>query len=258
MTSPARRRARNRLYLVGVLPALLLILVSGRIALVLQAESSGQDSYARGAFGQARDSFATNALLNPFERWIAPFDEGVARHRGGDLGGAVDSYEVALEHVPESWECAVRSNLALAHEAIGDAASAERRVAAEASWTAGREALADCLTLQPPSGEDSRGGSDGSDGEDDSDGADAARQMEDRATAEVIDARLAAKLVDARTDPAPEPAPAVPPDETFTEREQRLDERDLRSLEERREQEQVEQELEDRPDPDDPPPVPTW
>ncbi|GEP39336.1 hypothetical protein NPS01_29990 [Nocardioides psychrotolerans] len=252
MTSSTRRRARNRLYLVGVLPALLLLLVSGRIALVLQAESSGQDNYARSAFGPARDSFATNALLNPFERWIAPFDEGVARHRGGDLGGAVDSYEVALEHVPESWECAVRSNLALAHEAIGDAVSAERRVAAEASWTAGREALADCLTLQPPTGEDS------GDGEDDSDRADAARQVEDRATAEVIDARLAAKLIDARTDPAPEPAPAVPPDETFAEREQRLDERDRRSLEERREQEQVEQELEDRPDPDDPPPVPTW
>lgn len=249
MTGPSRRRTRNRLYLVGLLPALLLLLVSGRIALVLQAESSGQDRYVRGAFEQARDSFAANAVLNPFERWIAPFDEGVARHRAGDLEGAVGSYEQALEHVPESWECAVRSNLALAHEAIGDAASAERTVDAEASWAAGREALADCLALEPPVEEE--------DGSAD-DRADLARQQEDRATAEVIDARLAAKLVDARTDPAPEPAPPVPPEETFDEREQLLDERDRRSLEERRQQEQDEQELEDRPDPADPPPVPTW
>lgn len=248
MTDPSRRRARNRLYVVGLLPALLLLLVSGRIALVLHAESSGQDRYVRGAFEQARDSFAANAVLNPFERWIAPFDEAVARQRAGDLEGAVGPYEEALEHVPESWECAVRSNLALAHEAIGDAALAERPVDAEASWTAGREALADCLVLEPPVAED------GSTDEQ----PDAARQREDRATAEVIDARLAAKLVDARTDPAPEPAPPVPPEETFDEREQLLEERDRRSLEERRQQEQDEQEREDRPDPADPPPVPAW
>lgn len=248
MSDVSRRRARNRLYLVGLLPALLLLLVSGRIALVLQTESSGQERYVRGAFEQARDSFAANAVLNPFERWIAPFGEGVARHRAGDLAGAIGSYERALEHVPESWECAVRSNLALAHEAVGDAALAERRGEAEASWTAGREALSDCLALEPPVEED--GSTD--------DRADVARQQEDRATAEVVDARLAAKLVDARTDPVPEPAPPVPPEETFDEREQLLDERDRRSLEERRQQEQDEQEREDRPDPDGPPPAPAW
>lgn len=240
----ARRRTRNRLYLVGVLPALLLLLVPARIALVLHAESSGQEAFARGDFTEAEEHFAAAGLLNPFERWVSPFDEGVARQLGADLAGAVDAYEDALDHVPEAWECAVRTNLALAHESIGDLAlEAGGRVAAEQSWTRGREVLEDCLALDRVS---------------DDDPVEVARHRAGREDAAVIDERLALKLVDARTDPAPVPDPPVPPADTFAEREERLEERELRSLDERRQQQQAEQDREDQPAPDAPPPVPTW
>ena len=151
MTHPTRRRARNRLYLIGVLPALLMLLVSGRIGLLLVEESHGLASYEDGEYGAARGSFADNQVLNPFERWLAHFDEGTARHRAGDLDGAVSAYEDALdEDVPSAWVCPVRNNLALAHEQIGDALlESTGRLAAEEEWLAGREALAECLEKEP-------------------------------------------------------------------------------------------------------------
>ncbi len=117
MSHPSRTRTRNRLYLIGVLPALLMLLVSGRIALLLLDESSGLSAFGAEEYGDARDDFAANQVLNPFERWIAHFDEGTALYRDGDLAAAVTAYEDALdEDVPAEWRCPVLNNLALAHE----------------------------------------------------------------------------------------------------------------------------------------------
>lgn len=242
MSHPARTRTRNRLYLIGVLPALLMLLLSGRIALLLLEESSGMSAFGAEEYGDARDDFAANQVLNPFERWIAHFDDGTARHRGGDLAGAVAAYEDALDaELPAEWRCPVRNNLALAHEGLGDAAlQAHGRVAAEGEWLIAREVLADCLTDDRADERADRRTDDLDEADTDGDGTVSAEE-----TAVVIDARLAAKLED--RDPAKPPTPADPPpaNASAAERERQLAERDRRALEQRRLQEQRQQERED-------------
>ena len=140
-----RRRRRRALYLVGLLPSLLLLLLSGRILLALHDESAGLAAYDAGRFDEARRHFAANRVLNPIEPWIAPFDEGDARYRLADFAGAVAAFEAALQRVPDRYECLVRVNLALAHEAVGDKAlkSGDRQAATDA-WEEGKAALAEC------------------------------------------------------------------------------------------------------------------
>lgn len=232
MSHPSRTRTRNRLYLVGLLPALLMLLVSGRITLLLLEESSGLSAYGAEEYDAARSDFAANQVLNPFEPWVAHFDEGTARHRGDDLDGAVSAYEGALdEGIPPEWECRVRNNLALAHEGIGDAAlDEEGRVAAEEEWQTARAVLPTCLADDP----DPESGS--------------------------IDDRLAAKLEGRDPASAPPAADPPPPAASLEERERQLRERDRRALEQRRLQEQRREAREDsREDPgSEAPPVPTW
>ncbi|WP_134739916.1 hypothetical protein [Nocardioides sp. 503] len=150
MSNPNRRRARNRLYLVGVLPALLMLLVSGRIGLLLVEEAQGLSAFDSEQYDGARGDFAANQLLNPFEQWIAHFDEGASLHRDEELDEAVDAYERALdEDVPPEWECRVRNNLALAHEQLGDALVEERgKLAAEDEWLIAREVLEGCVEVE--------------------------------------------------------------------------------------------------------------
>lgn len=279
MSHPSRTRTRNRLYLIGVLPALLMLLVSGRVALLLLDESSGLSAFGAEEYGDARDDFAANQVLNPFERWVAHFDEGTALYRAGDLAGAVTAYEDALaEDVPAEWLCPVRNNLALAHEGLGDAAlQAHGRVAAEGEWLVAREVLADCVadgraddlddldeadadgdgTVSPeeyaaaaddgmPSADDADADGDGTVSAEEYAAAVASgRTLSAAATAVVIDTRLATKLED--RDPTTPPTPTDPPPATdsVAERERQLAERDRRALEQRRQQEERREERED-------------
>lgn len=153
MTEPRHRR-RRLLYLVGVIPSLLLLLLSARIAVLLHDQSAGLAAYEAGRFTEARGHFADNRVLNPIQRWIAPFDEGDARYRLDDFEGAVSAFTAALELVPDEHECLVRVNLALAYEALGDAAVTEAggEVGGDVggedpteAWRAGRKVLAPCL-----------------------------------------------------------------------------------------------------------------
>jgi hypothetical protein len=237
MSHPSRTRTRNRLYLVGLLPALLMLLVSGRVTLLLFEESSGLSAYGAEDYAAARSDFVANQVLNPFEPWIAHFDEGTARHRGGDLGGAVTAYEGALdEGVPAEWECRVRNNLALAHEGIGDAALDEQgRVAAEEEWQAARTVLRSCLEAED-------------------------NALGTQRASVAIDSRLAAKLEGRDPASAPPAADPPPPAESLEERERKLRERDRRALEQRRLQEQRREAREDsQEDPgSEAPPVSTW
>lgn len=258
-----RTRARTRLYLVGVLPALLMLLVSGRITLLLLEESSGLSAYGAEQNDAARADFAANQVLNPFEPWIAHFDEGTARHRGGDLDGAVTAYEAALdEDVPAEWECAVRNNLALAYEGLGDTALEEQgRVTAEEQWLIARDVLSGCLDNDESSDERKAGDApgDGDPADADADGG-SDRAVRARESSVVIDARLAAKLEGRDPVGAPPASDPPPPAESLEERERRLRERDRRALEQHRLQEQRRAARQDSQD--DPaseaPPVPPW
>ncbi len=138
------RVLRMRRTMLRLLPlTVLLLLVAGRIGLLEWHNSGGRNAFARSEFAAAAGEFDANRSLNPFERWIAPFNEGVAHHRAGALETAIADYGTALETVPRSRECTVRVNLALAHEARGNALDDSGDGAdARREWQAGRDALA--------------------------------------------------------------------------------------------------------------------
>jgi tetratricopeptide (TPR) repeat protein len=155
-----RRAQRNRLYLVGVLPSLLLLLVSARLLLVAVDQDEGLTAYSAGQHASARERFERNGVLNPLEPWIAPFNEGDALFRLDDYRGAVASFSAALSVAPAERECDVRNNLALSHEALGDRASRRGNLAAAlASWQRGRNAIERCLSPETPASEETRAAS---------------------------------------------------------------------------------------------------
>jgi hypothetical protein len=173
-----------RRHMIRLLPlTLLLLLVPGRIGLLEWHNRDGLDAFARDQFASAAGEFDANRSANPFQRWVSPFNEGVAHHRDGALEEAIRDYGAALETVPRDRECTVRVNLALAHEARGDAlAEAGDEAGARAAWRAGRDALAAgrCPT-------------------------DAEAEQRDRASG--VDRRLADKLAERGT---PTPTPSTP------------------------------------------------
>lgn len=140
----ARRPRRRTLLLAGLLPALLVLALLGKVLVMRHHDSIGRDAFDRGDYPLGQHSFAANRRLNLFERWIAPFDEGTIHHAAGELDDAVDDYETALEVVPGREECTVRINLALAHESIGDALAEQKDgQGAAKEWKAGIKVLAD-------------------------------------------------------------------------------------------------------------------
>lgn len=146
MTNP-RSRLRRILLVAGLLPALLVALYALKVTLMLQANAAGRDAFDRGDLDGAAAEFAGTRRLNWFESWVAAFDEGAADHAQGEYADAIVSYRAALEDVPRREECTVRINLALAHEAVGDAAAESGASEdARAAYQAGIDALAagDC------------------------------------------------------------------------------------------------------------------
>ncbi|WP_156388614.1 MULTISPECIES: hypothetical protein [unclassified Nocardioides] len=148
-TNPARRRWRNRLFLLGIVPLLAALLFVTKVGMMLSAQADGQSAYDKDKFSKAAKAFGDNASLNVMEAWISPFNEGAAKQRDEDYDGALEKYDDALKDVPDDKECTVRINIALVHEVLGDtAAEKPDGEAALKSWQTGRDALAeaDCPT----------------------------------------------------------------------------------------------------------------
>ncbi|MCR1784456.1 hypothetical protein KVF89_18075 [Nocardioides carbamazepini] len=213
-----RRRLRRVLLLAGLLPALLLAAYALKVTLMLQANASGRDAFDRGDYDAAAADFAGTRRLNWFESWVAAFDAGTADHAQERYDDAIASYEAALDDVPRREECTVRINLALAHEAVGDAALASGAADdARASFQAGIDALAagTCPT-------------------------DSGRGADQSADAAAVDKRLREKL--AQNQPPPEQPEEQPEQQPSPEdpgesdpRRDRLDEQNDRGLEQRHE-----------------------
>jgi tetratricopeptide (TPR) repeat protein len=226
-TLRTRNELRRRLYVVAILPSLLLLLLSTRIVVLLVQESRGLESYAAGRYAESRDQFAANRILNPVERWVAPFNEGDARYRQEDFAGAVEAFALSLQLAPLERECDVRINLALSHEAIGDRAlQSGTRLEAEDAWGEGRAVLAGCLELV------------------DDDPA-AIQERRDGVVARKVDARLLRKL--GGDDAKVEANDEVPPPDEATEEKVRTIEQRSRQAFERRQRHQQRRDDAERP-----------
>jgi len=219
MTNP-RRRLRRTLLLAGLLPALLVAAYTVKVALMLHANDSGRDAFAREDYDAAAADFAGTRRLNWLEPWVAAFDAGTADHARDRYDDAIAAYETALEDVPEREECTVRINLALAHEAVGDAALESGATEdAATSFQAGIDVLAagECPT-------------------------DAGRGEDQSADAAAVDKRLREKFQDSDqqpqdpgSDPPPSPHPQPEDPGPSDPRRDRLQEQNERGLEQRQE-----------------------
>ncbi|MCX6402247.1 MAG: hypothetical protein NTX33_20220 [Propionibacteriales bacterium] len=140
--NPNRRR-RRVLLLAGILPALLVLALTGKVALMLHNNTAGREAFDRDDFNTAVAEFTDNQRVNWFESWITAFNEGATLHADGAWPDAITAYEVALEDVPERDECTVRINLALVHEAVGDALQEDGETdEALIAWKIGIDVLA--------------------------------------------------------------------------------------------------------------------
>ncbi len=240
--STTDRRRRRLLYLIGLVPALLLLMVSGRIVVLLHQQGQAMAAYGAGDYERAAEHFANNRWLNPIERWVAPFGEGDAHYRLEDFPKAIAAFEAALEVVPEVHECTVRVNLALAHEALGDSLEADDKVKAVEAWQAGREVVRPCkkrALLDDPTLEELPRDAKERERElrdrlrkmDPEERAELDREEQAEVAAVEVDARLARKLgVD---DPVETKKPDEPPpeDEDTREKRRRLEDRNKKALE---------------------------
>lgn len=138
MADGSRTRLRRRLLRLGLLPLVLALALTLKVALMLGLDDRGRDAFADGRFDTATEAFAANAHVDLFEPWVSAFGEGTAEYRLADYPSARALLEDALRTVPEDRQCLVRINLALTREALGDAALADAsRDRAEPQWREG-------------------------------------------------------------------------------------------------------------------------
>ena len=224
-----------------MLPLVLALAFAAKVGWMTLHDRDGRASYDDARWGSARGAFAANTTLNVLEPWVAPYGEGTARYREGDVDGAVRALETALLDVPPAEECRVRINLSLAHEGVGDAARAgDDPAAARAAYRDGVVALADCLGLDEP----------------ETTAPDEARVADARA----VDSRLRDKLAEARA--AEEAAEQAPEDPAEAEQQDQLDERNQQGEDQRdktEQRQQDEEQPEEQPEqPTEAPPIYAW
>lgn len=147
VAAPSRPRRlvwRRRLFVLGLLPVLLSLVFTLKVAVTLGYNHVGRERLASDSLASAADAFASSGVVNVIEPWVAPYDEGTVAYLRGDFDGARTLLSSALESAPGSEACRVRVNLALTHEALADAARADGDLSsARASWGSGRSVLAE-------------------------------------------------------------------------------------------------------------------
>lgn len=142
LPAPLRRAQRRRALRAGVLGIGGLAVVAGLIATILGAQLLGSQAWRAGDPAAAGRNFAVNQRLNLVEWWIAPFNQGVARHGRGEWLDAAALYEEALALAPDAAHCRVVLNWSWALEAAGDRAAGDGHPeAAREHWAAAREVL---------------------------------------------------------------------------------------------------------------------
>lgn len=191
-------RRRRAIALTSGFLISVLAIVGTKAAVTPLVQLQGEKAWRAGDPVAAARWFGYNERLNLAERWIAPYNNGVAAYGRRAWLEAADWFEVASRAAPQTQLCRVVLNQALALEAAGDAQerSGDQAMAA-ARFGEAQRALAqagDC------------GGSSGSTPpppKDDSSGAPPPEETEALDELEETAERLTDKLSGGRERPAP-------------------------------------------------------
>ena len=119
-----RRRARvRRVLLWCVVPlAVLALLVPAKIASMYALAHRSISAYVAGDFAGSTAAAQGQQIANAFEPYKAPYNVGVGLASAGDLAGGRAKFEEALPLAPGLEACAVRINLGITIERMGDRA----------------------------------------------------------------------------------------------------------------------------------------
>ena len=198
-----RRRARRRRLLLWIVIPLcvLALLVPAKIASMYAFAHRSITAHVAGDFAGSTAAARGQEVANVLEAYKAPYNVGVGLAMSGDLAGAREQFERALELDPPGLEaCAVHINLGITIERMGDAARG-------AGDPAGASALYDeALGVVADTPEECR-----------SDEADEQSPDEDRSTGQSLD-ELEERLRQKQQPPPPTPTPSEDPSEPDEDR----------------------------------------
>lgn len=100
------------------------VLLASCLGLALLAQlgltALGTAAWKRGDPLAAEQAFSRGLAVNLVDRWVLPFDRGVARFSQRSWSGAAEDFELAASLAPPEQQCIVRLNWAWALEAAGD------------------------------------------------------------------------------------------------------------------------------------------
>lgn len=144
-----RRRTVRRWILIAAIPVLVLAFAfSAKVLSMYAFAHLSAAAYATGDYAGTTSAARGQEPFNLFEPYKAPFNVGVGLTESGDLAGGRAAFEQALALAVGLEQCAVRVNLAITIERIGDLALTEGDPeAARAAW---QEAL--FLVQEAPDG----------------------------------------------------------------------------------------------------------
>ena len=115
--APTRRRPSPRARRIALVVAALATVAGVKLLTVGWLSNSGVDAYEREDFGAAEVAFERLSIANVVQRWMAPFDLGVA---GGQRRPHRRRVGVPHRPAPRPGTLWTRFNLAATIEAIGD------------------------------------------------------------------------------------------------------------------------------------------
>ncbi|MDO4780773.1 MAG: tetratricopeptide repeat protein [Candidatus Saccharibacteria bacterium] len=123
-----RIRRRKRLLLYSLPLCIIASVISLKFLSIAAFSALAHDNYQHNQFGGAISWLRPLHITNWFEPYKAPFNQGNALFKKGDVADAATMYRKALEVVPTQHECDVRINLALSLERLGDIAVSEKKM----------------------------------------------------------------------------------------------------------------------------------
>ncbi len=121
---------RRRILLACYAPlAVLLLAFAVKVFVMTSDNAAGRASYGAGQYDTAQRRFDATQVVNIFEPWVAPYNQGTTFYQLLRYTEARASLEKALTLVPPRYDCMVRLNLVTTIEAQGDELMARQNAA---------------------------------------------------------------------------------------------------------------------------------
>lgn len=175
---PFEQRRRRQVVAGASITAVVLAAVLSKAVLTVGAQAAGERAWRDSDHVAAARWFGLNTNLNLVQRWIAPYNIGVAAHSRGRWSEAVDAFTAATEVAPDSVICRIALNHALSLERWGDALKdADDLSGARTRYREAEQVLAEAENC-------SAEGSDGTDGTDGSDQSEQESEKGESSTSE--------------------------------------------------------------------------